>query len=88
MAPNTLAMAKAAAKSNNISQLRIALDAWLAEENPEPPRSPKWPMASFQNHFQEALRRGNLEVAKELLKRGCVVDNCLPPSSPHSADVC
>lgn len=82
MAPNTLAMAKAAAKSNDISKLQKALDAWQEEESPEPPRHPKWPMAHFQDFLQEALSRGNLEVAEELLERGCVIDNCLSSIIP------
>lgn len=78
MAPNTLAMVKAAAESNDISQLRTALGVWLAEEHPEPPRDPKLPMASFQDQLHEALMLANLEVAEELLDRGCVIDKSLP----------
>lgn len=71
MGPNTLSTVKAAAKANSLSRLQAAMDAWMEEEDPEPPRDPRWPMLKFQSVLTLALDLGHIEVADELLKRGC-----------------
>ncbi|KAJ5161772.1 Ankyrin-3 [Penicillium capsulatum] len=70
MAPDTLRLAKSAAKSNNVTLLRQVLDAWEAEENPKPPRDSQRPMSEFQDCLLEALEHSNLDVVEELFKRG------------------
>ena len=71
MAPDTVSIVKAAAKANDVNRLKAAMDAWMAEENPDPPRDPRWPTSEIQAVLTLALDWGNIEVADELLKRGC-----------------
>ena len=71
MAPDTVSIVKAAAKANDVNRLKAAMDAWMAEEDPDPPRDPRWPTSEIQAVLTLALDWGNIEVADELLKRGC-----------------
>lgn len=79
-----------AAKTNNLPEVQAALDAWMAQETPDPPRDPRWPMVDFQEALTAEIEERNVEVAQELIHRGCWTDTgvsprflCSPPCCQH-----
>lgn len=80
---NVLPTVLAAAESNNLTQLKNILDVWSTQESPEPPKVPGQPMYSFQTALEIALKSGHVEVADELLRRGCWIGPGTVLSSPY-----
>ncbi|OJJ82214.1 uncharacterized protein ASPGLDRAFT_83891 [Aspergillus glaucus CBS 516.65] len=58
-----------AAKANSLPEVKAALDSWMAH-----PRDPRWPMVDFQEALTAALEERNVEVAEELIRRGCCIN--------------
>lgn len=83
MMSNILPTVLAAAESNNLTQLKDALDAWSTQEIPEPPKVLGQPMYSFQPALEIALKLRHVDVADELLHRGCWISpGTVLPSYP------
>ena len=78
MMSNILPTVLAAAESNNLTQLKDALDAWSTQEIPEAPKVLGQPMYSFQPALEIAFKLRHVDVADELLHRGCWIS----PGSP------
>lgn len=72
-----------AAESNNLTQLKDALDAWSTQEILELPKALGQPMYSFQPALEIALKLRHVDVADELLHRGCWISpGTVLPSYP------
>lgn len=70
---NILPTVLTAAESNNLTQLKDALDAWSTQESPERPKVLGQPMHSFQPALEIALKLRHVDIANELLHRGCYI---------------
>lgn len=68
-----------ASKTNNLPEVKAALDSWMAQEKPDPPRDLRWPMVDFQEALTAALEERNVEVAEELIHRGCWINTGVFP---------
>lgn len=66
-----------AAKTNSLPEVKAALNSWMAH-----PRDPRWPMVDFQEALTAALEERNVEVAEELIRRGCCINTGMFPCFP------
>lgn len=66
-----------AAKTNSLLEVKDALDSWMAH-----PRDPRWPTVDFQEALTAALKERNVEVAEELIRRGCCINTGMFPCFP------
>lgn len=66
-----------AAKTNSLPEVKAALDSWIAHT-----RDPRWPMVDFQQALTVALEERNVEVAEELIRRGCWINTGMFPCFP------
>lgn len=82
---NILLAVLTAAESNNLTQLKDALDTWSTQESPERAKALEQPMHSLQSALEIGLKLRHVDIANELLHRGCYIDRGIVlPLNYHS----